>query len=174
MNPFIGEVRPFGGNYAPLNWALCDGSLHPISQYPALFAVIGKAFGGDGISTFGLPNLMDRVPLGAGQGPGLQAYAPGAQVGVTTWTLTASDTPPHTHTLEANFNNGDIKAPEAGAAIAKSAPGSAYVPNTNQGLAPMDTSSVSPFNGGGGPHNNLQPYLAVTYIIATAGVTPPR
>ena len=173
-DPFLAEIRMFGGNFAPRNWALCAGSLMAISQNTALFSLLGTNFGGNGTTTFGLPNLQGSVPLGAGSGAGLDAYTIGEVVGQTTVTLTTPQMPQHSHQIQGNPNIADLKAPTANTAFARSASGNAYAPDTGNAFDAMDTSAFSAFAGGNGPHNNMQPYLAVTFIIALAGLFPQR
>jgi microcystin-dependent protein len=110
-NPFIGEIRMFGGNFAPRQWALCDGQLLSIAQYQALFSLLGTTYGGNGVSTFALPNLQGRLALGYGQGPGLSNYALGQTGGSETVTLTTSTMPGHNHSLLATTNAGDQTDP---------------------------------------------------------------
>ena len=173
-NPFMGEIRIFGGGFAPKNWALCNGAILSISQNRQLFAILGTLYGGNGTTTFALPNLVDRVPLGAGQGVGLSNYAVGQQVGQPTVVLQDTNMPPHSHNFLGNPNAGDQKAPSATTAIARAGTGSVYVPDTGTQFDAMDPSCFTAFTGGGMPHNNLQPYLGVTYIIALAGVIPQK
>jgi microcystin-dependent protein len=173
-DPFLAEIRMFGGNFAPFQWALCNGAIMPISQNTALFSLLGTNFGGNGTSTFGLPNLQDNVPLGAGNGAGLSQYVVGEQVGQTTVTLTTPEMPQHSHQVSGNPNVADLKTPTAGTAFARSAQGNAYAPDTGNAFDPMDATAFSAFTGGSGPHNNLQPYLAVTFIIALQGLFPQR
>lgn len=169
-NPFVAEIRIFAGNFAPVGWALCNGQLLPISQNTALFSLLGTTYGGNGTSTFGLPNLQGRVPIHPGQGPGLSLYDLGESGGTETITLLASEMPAHNHTLESADTPGPLSGP-AGNVLARSAAGSALyagTPNT-----PMNPAALDPA-GGGQPHNNMQPYLTLTYIIALQGVFPPR
>jgi microcystin-dependent protein len=173
-DPFLAEIRMFGGNYAPKSWALCNGALLPVTQNTALFSLLQKSFGGNGTTTFGLPNLQDNVPVGAGSGTGLSPYVIGQQVGQTAVTLTSDQMPQHSHQVSANPNVGDVKTPKAGMSFARSAPGSAFAPDAGNKFDAMDASAFSGFTGAGQPHNNLQPYLAVTFIIALQGLFPQR
>lgn len=166
--PFIGEVRIFAGNFGPSGWMLCQGQLLPISEYETLFNLIGTTYGGDGVSTFALPNLQSRVPIGDGTGPGLSTYTMGQAGGIETVTLTVNQLPAHTHQFNADMLAGSSASP-AGLLYAKY-PGNVPVYSTS-GQYQMNSSVVSPA-GGGSPHDNLQPYLAVNYIISLFGVFP--
>jgi microcystin-dependent protein len=168
--PFVGQVIAVGFNFAPTNWALCDGSLLPISQYTALFQLLGTTFGGDGRTTFGLPDLRGRAALGAGQGPGLQPYVQGELAGAESVTLAGGQFASHTHGL-------------SGAATATTAaPGSAVVLGTPGATTPIYAATgasaalaggaVSLAPGGGGPHENRQPTATINYIISLSGVFP--
>lgn len=168
MDPFVGEIRLFGFNFAPRGWAFCDGSLLAIAQNTALFSLLGTMYGGDGRTTFGLPDLRGRVPLGFGQGPGLTARTQGESAGSETVTLTPPQLPPHGHTVAA-ASTATTKNP-AGAVPAFTAGGTSY------GAAP-DLSMSPAMIGGGGtsqPHPNMQPYLALNWCIALTGIFPPR
>lgn len=174
--PFIGEIRLYPFNFAPRNWALCQGQLLAISQNTALFSLLGTNFGGDGRSSFGLPDLRGAVPAGAGQGPGLSAYSVGQTAGAATVTLNQSQMPSHNHTFNADTAEGTATA-SSNALLAKAAKGprgeqvlgQVYSPNgPNVAMAPLGAS------GGGQPHNNMQPYLTLNYCIALAGVFPIR
>lgn len=169
---FIGEIRLFGGNFAPVGWAFCDGSLLPIAQYDALFALIGTTYGGDGQTTFGLPDLRGRVAIHQGQGPGLSFYTMGQQVGVESVTLTSAQAG-HSHTLMASSaaavvgdTNPTSKVPAAiGAGMLYSTGSGAPV-----GMAAAMVGSA----GGSQPHENVMPSLVLNYIIATEGIFPSR
>jgi microcystin-dependent protein len=179
-NPFIGELRLFGGNFAPIGWAFCQGQLLPIDQNDALYALIGTTFGGDGITTFGLPDLQGRVVIGQGQGPGLSSYVVGQKSGTETVTLTTGQLPSHNHTLTAYNTPATTASPAGGvpATTGKSVPNqannslfyaSASVPNAT--TFPADTIQNS---GGNQPHENMAPFLVINYIIALEGVFPSR
>ena len=166
--PFIAEVRMFGGNFAPRGWAFCNGQLLALSQNTALFALIGTFYGGNGQTTFGLPDLQGRAPIHAGQGPGLTDRSIGEKAGAESVTLTTSQMPAHTHQLKATAaattgtpSNAVALAPTSGARI--------YGPATN--LAAMGASVSA---SGGQPHENRQPYLALNFIIALQGTFPSR
>lgn len=169
---FLGEIRMFSGNFAPTQWALCNGQLLPISQNTALFSLLGTTYGGNGVSNFALPNLQQRVPLQPGQGPGLSLRDLGEAGGQGQVTLIANEMPAHSHTLLA----------AAGAAVSRAANGrmfatvNAPTPPFHPASATLGTMAPGTLAtaGGGQPHNNLQPYLTLTFIIALQGVFPPR
>jgi len=170
-DPFVAEIRMFAGNFPPKGWALCNGQLLPISQNTALFSLLGTFYGGDGKSTFGLPNLQSRFPMHQGQGPGLSDRFLGESSGEAAVTLLANQIPAHGHGLKAALSpTTGTPAPDmmlspvnGGAAI--------YKPPTNpQAMAPQTLSPA----GGSQPHNNRQPYLALSFIIALQGAFPPR
>lgn len=168
---FLGEIRMFGCDYAPRDWAFCDGGLLPIRQNTPLFSLLGTVYGGDGTTTFGLPNLQGRVPIAVGQGPGLTERALGEADGAATVTLTAAQTPAHTHQMSANnANAADTNVPSPNATLAVSAGGTLYQAAANTMLA---STALTPA-GGDQAHDNLQPYLATNFCIALNGVFPPR
>lgn len=163
--PFIGEIKMFGGNFAIQNWAFCDGSLLPIDQNDALFSLLGTTYGGNGQTTFALPDLRGRVPIHSGTGPGLSNYVLGQIGGVESVTLTASQIPPHNHNVLAG--NG-ATAPIAGG----------YLNNASAIYSPPDStvvmksSSTAVDGGGNQPHSNLQPFLTINFIISLFGIYP--
>ena len=171
-SPFVAEIRMFGGNFAPLGWATCDGQLLPISQNTALFSLLGTFYGGDGKSTFALPNLEGSAPMHQGQGPGLTDRFVGETSGVPSVTLLQTEMPLHSHALESHTAHlGSIPSPGPTLGIAKSAGGSAFSgsnPNVQMAFLSLGVA------GSSFPHNNMQPYLCVTFIIAMQGVFPPR
>ncbi len=172
-DPFVAEIRMFAGNFAPKGWATCDGQLLPISQNTALFSLLGTFYGGDGKSTFGLPNLEGSAPLGQGQGAGLSDYFIGQVGGSDNITLLTSEMPVHSHALNAHTpDQADLLTPTANSVLAKANPGFGY--NTsNAGMTSMSIQALTPA-GGNLPHNNMMPFLTVTFIIAQQGVFPPR
>jgi microcystin-dependent protein len=169
--PFIAEVRIFAGNFAPRNWAFCDGQLLPISQNTALFSLIGTTYGGDGRTTTALPNLQGRAPMHPGRGPGLTSRRLGERGGVTTVALTEAQMPNHNHAMRASSAPGELSEPTNQSALARTGGGSAYGPATN--LVPL-ADTVLPPAGGSQSHNNLQPFLAINFIIALFGLYPSR
>ncbi|MBZ5555372.1 MAG: tail fiber protein [Acidobacteriia bacterium] len=173
-NPFVAEIRIFAGNFAPTGWAFCNGQLMPISQNTALFSLIGTFYGGDGRSTFALPNLQGATPLHAGQGPGLSMRFLGESGGQEAVTLIESELPPHSHTVKCDGSAGGVNSPSNntwGTVVGRGRP-PAYAPTSvnNVQMSPLATSLA----GSSFPHNNMPPYLALTFIIALQGVFPPR
>ena len=169
MDPFIGEIRIFPFNFAPKGWAFCQGQLLPISQNTALFSLLGTYYGGDGKSTFALPDLQGSVPVHQGQGQGLSIYDLGEQSGSPFITLLLSEIPFHTHTLSANDQDG-ITADPTAATLGRYS--NAYQTNATT-LQPMAFQALPPA-GGSQPHNNMMPYLTLSFCIALQGVFPPR
>ena len=171
-NPFLAEIRIFGGNFAPRGWALCDGQLMPISQNTALFSLLGTTYGGDGKSNFALPNLQGSAPLQPGQGPGLSLRDLGEAGGEQTVTLLTSELPAHSHSAKATTSGG--QAGPGGNAWASAGFGRppAYTPSSANNVS-MGSGALSP-TGGGLPHNNMPPFLGLTFIIALQGVFPAR
>lgn len=165
-DPFVAEIRIFAGNFAPKGWALCNGQLLPLSQNTALFSLLGTTYGGDGKSTFALPNLQGRAPMHPGQGPGLSLRDLGESGGAATVTLLPSEIPAHNHgPLHVHDAAGTSGTPSASKNLAR-APGNIYGPATN--LVAMGDAI------GGAAHYNRQPYLGLNFIIALQGVFPPR
>jgi microcystin-dependent protein len=169
--PFIAEIRIFAGNFAPRSWAFCDGQLLPVSQNTALFSLIGTTYGGDGRSTTALPNMQGRAPMHPGRGPGLTSRRLGQRGGVEMVTLTEAQMANHNHTMYASGENGEQGTFAAGVALARSRGGMLYHSNTNANLSPM---APLPDTGGSQPHNNLQPFLTMNFIIALQGLYPSR
>lgn len=170
-DPFLGEIRPFAGNFAPLGWALCQGQLLPIAQNDALFALIGTTYGGDGQTTFALPNLAGRIPLHQGAGPGLTPRALGEAGGSETVTLNVQQLPAHTHAA-LGANSGADKVSPAGAFWSTDPGGNTGAYSTAAG-GQMAAGAVG-VAGGGQAHANVQPFLVLNYIIALEGIFPPR
>jgi microcystin-dependent protein len=168
MDPFVAEIRVFPYTFAPKGWALCNGQLLPISQNTALFSLLGTMYGGDGKTTFALPDLQGRVPMMHGQGPGLSLHDQGEAGGSESVTLLESEIPVHSHALGAATSAADVSIPNAGAVLA--AANGAYQASAGTQLHP---SALAPA-GGDQPHNNLMPYLTFNFCIALQGVYPPR
>lgn len=171
-DPFVAEVRIFPFNFAPKGWAFCDGQLLPISQNTALFSLLGTTYGGDGKSTFALPDLQGRAAMHPGQGQGLSLRDLGEQGGSDTVTLLESEMPAHTHQVNALGVLSTTSSPSTQTALSRSVNGSAYADATS-GFQTFAPEALSPA-GGSLPHNNLQPYLTLNYCIALQGVFPPR
>ena len=169
--PFIAEIKIFGGNFAPRRYAFCNGQLISIVQNTALFSLVGTTYGGNGTNNFAIPDLQGRAPMGPQQGPGLTSRVPGEKSGEANVTLASNQLPAHSHTvvsvakaIEATADranaSGNILAPTADASYATGA--------SNASMSP--TAST----GGGQAHNNMQPYLALSFIIAIQGIYPAR
>ena len=166
--PYIGQIMAFGGNFAPQGWALCDGSLLPISQYDALFNLIGTTYGGDGQTTFAVPDLRGRAALHQGQGPGLSSYSLGQSGGAEAVTLTANQLSPHSHPAMGHSGAGDNVHP-AGAVWAGSST-NLYTAGAAANAA-MDATLIAP-SGGSQPHDNMLPFLTLNFCIALEGIYP--
>lgn len=167
--PFIGEIRMFGGSFAPAGWAMCQGQLMPISENDALFTLIGTTYGGDGQETFGIPDLQGRAPMHAGQGPGIsQTYQLGEKAGVETVTLTTNQIPIHNHAFLAS---GDLalSADPTGNVVAQPVTINLFFGDV--ATTPLNAAAIQPV-GGSQPHENIQPYLCVTFILSLFGVFP--
>jgi microcystin-dependent protein len=169
-DPFVAEIRIFPFNFAPKGWAFCNGQLLPISQNTALFSLLGTVYGGDGKSTFALPDLEGSAAMHPGQGQGLSLRDLGEIGGAETVTLLLSEIPLHTHNIMASTEIGDIQIPTANVAFARSSGGNAYAANSNATMAPQMLAPA----GGSLPHNNMQPYLTLNFCIALQGVFPAR
>ncbi len=172
-DPFVAEIRIFPFNFAPKGWAWCDGQLMPLSQNTALFSLLGTTYGGNGQSTFALPNLQGSAPMHPGQGPGLSLHDLGETGGSETVTLLASEIPTHSHGLMASTQPGEDPAPNPTEALARSVGASLYQTVTNANIVQLSNNALAPA-GGDTPHNNLQPYLTFYFCIALQGVFPPR
>jgi microcystin-dependent protein len=171
-DPFVAEVRIFPFTFAPTGWAFCNGQIMAISQNTALFALLGTVYGGDGKTTFALPDLQGRAPMHPGQGPGLSQRDLGESGGAEAVTLLDSETPQHTHALRGSSDDGELRIPSPSRVVGRSGGGFAYQTATT-GLAPLAPQALAPA-GGGAPHNNMQPYLTLNFCIALQGVFPPR
>ena len=168
--PFIGEIRIVGFGFPPRGWAQCNGQILPIAQNQALFSILGTTYGGNGTTTFALPNLQGRGALSSGQGPGLANYDLGQVGGQAAVSLLATQLPPHLHQVMGNSTAGTAPSP-AGGVWAVSAQGdNMYSPS---GDARMNPGAIAPA-GNGQPHDNMQPSLAVMFIIALVGIYPSR
>jgi microcystin-dependent protein len=170
-DPFVAEIRIFPFNFAPKGWAFCDGQLLPISQNTALFSLLGTFYGGDGKSTFALPNLQGSAPMHPGQGPGLSLHDLGESGGSDTVTLLATEMPAHSHGLMADSVPGTKSQPTDNA-LARASGATPYIAAGGATVA-MSDSTIAPV-GGDQPHNNMQPYLTLNFCIALQGIYPPR
>ena len=173
-SPFVAEIRMFGFNFAPTGWAQCNGQLLPISQNTALFSLLGTMYGGDGKSTFALPNMQGSCAMNWGQSSTGTEYFEGQQAGSQFVTLIQSEMPFHTHFLQAQaIDDADINAPAPTVVLGKSFNGLAYVPRSAGSIVNMNFQTTS-IAGGSLPHNNMSPYLTVNFCIAMQGVFPAR
>jgi microcystin-dependent protein len=169
-SPYVGEIRIFGGNFAPAGWAFCDGSLQSISQNQALYSLIGTTYGGDGVNTFALPNLVGRVPLCQGQGPGLSNYTIGQPGGLETVTLTTGQLPSHTHQAVGTVQGAAVSSPAnaywGNGSIQQNLYGPAASVNATMNAAAIANT------GGNQQHDNMIPFLVLSLIIALDGIYP--
>ena len=173
MDPYVGEIRMFSGNFAPVGWALCNGQIMSIQQNTALYSIIGNSYGGDGKTTFALPDLQGMAPMGQGIGPGLTPRNIATSVGASTQTLTIDQIPNHTHVpngssaTAASQSNPSNNVWGSESDVAANKPYAA-TPNVSMNVLALNTV------GGNAAHNNMQPYLTLSFIIALEGVYPPR
>ena len=168
-NPYIGEIRLFAGNFAPLGWAFCQGQLVSIADNDTLFSLIGTTYGGDGQQTFGLPDLRGRVPVHQGSGPGLSTRVIGELAGTETVTLTTANLPAHSHALVATSAPASTAAGPAGGVLASA---SVKVYGSGAPGTPLAAAAIAATSGGGQPHQNMAPFLALNYIISLFGIYP--
>jgi microcystin-dependent protein len=169
QEPYLGEVRMFAGNFAPNGWAKCEGQLLSIAENSALFSLLGTTYGGDGQTTFALPDFRGRAPIHSGQGPGLSNYFIGQQGGTESTTLTVNNLPAHNHTINGVLEDGNSASPTGNFPAGTKLLDPEYA---NSGtVTPMNASMVGN-TGGSMPVNNMQPYLTITYIIALQGIYP--
>ena len=194
MDPFIGQICIFGFSFAPKGWALCQGQLMPLSQNTALFSILGVSYGGDGRSTFALPNLQGNAAVGAGEGPGLGEYSIGETGGEAAVKLLSTEMPHHNHAFVASTAAATAQSPqgnllasatrpfvhaggEAEAEVAAPGPtqieANFYSANPGSAKTALASSAIAPL-GGNQPHNNMQPYLTLNFCIALQGVMPQR
>jgi len=170
INPFLGEIMLFAGNFAPNGWALCNGQLLPINQNTALFSLLGTTYGGNGQTTFALPDLRGRAPVHFGQGPGLSNFSQGQLAGEENHTLIATEMPAHTHVAHGDAANGTSDTP-TGLLPARNPGG---IPAYGAGAGALLANTFLANTGGSQPHNNMQPYLVLNYCIAMSGIFPSR
>jgi len=173
--PFVGEIRTFGFNFAPRNWSTCDGQILPISQNTALFSLLGTFYGGNGVSTFALPDLRSRVAMHRSND---NSYVQGEQGGFETVQLLVTEMPAHNHSFSGTTSSANDKRPKTGAAFAQTtkagpvSPGDNYYAQDNSPTVTAINPNTVATYGAGQAHNNLQPYLTVNFCIALAGVFP--
>lgn len=172
-SPFVAEIKMFAGNFAPTGYALCNGQLLPISQNTALFSLLGTFYGGDGKSTFALPDMEGSTPLSQGQSSTGTTYFLGQQSGSETITLLQTEMPLHNHIWGGTNTQGDQPVGSPARQLAKASSGNAYQTVSNANLTQFNPNMIT-VNGSSLPHNNMMPYLVVTFIIAMQGVFPPR
>lgn len=173
-DPFVAEIRIFGFNFAPTGWATCDGQILPISQNTALFSLLGTTYGGNGQSTFALPNMAGNSPMHPGQGPGLSLHDLGETGGSDFVTLLDSEMPAHNHALMANTSPANRTAPGGNSFARVPSGGTPYIAGSPSPPLTNLSFQALPPAGGSLPHNNLMPYLVLTFCIALQGVFPPR
>jgi microcystin-dependent protein len=171
-DPFVAEIRIFPFNFAPRGWAFCNGQLLPLSQNTALFSLLGTTYGGDGKSTFALPDMQGNAPMHPGQGPGLSLHDLGEMSGSQTVTLLESEIPAHSHNLMAQNQPSNLNAPSPVRSLSRSFGGNAWK-QPPQNLTQMAFQAIAPA-GGSLPHNNMMPYLTLNFNIALQGVFPAR
>lgn len=168
--PYLAEIRAFGFNFPPRGWALCDGQLLPINQNQALFSLLGTTYGGDGRTTFALPDLRGRTAIKYGQGPGLAAYQLGSAAGQESVTLTLDQIPAHSHGLQASSAAADQEEPSNARVLGKV---EEDIYGSGEANQPLGGSAVGG-TGGGQAHENMQPFLVLNFCIALQGVFPSR
>lgn len=172
-DPFVAEIRVVGFNFPPTGWAFCNGQILPISQNTALFSLLGTTYGGDGKSTFALPDVQGSAVIHPGQGPGLSLYDLGQEGGSQAITLLQTEMPAHTHNLQGSIDDAQFQAPQPDRMLATSNPGFAYQTNTSSNLVNMAPQELT-VAGGSLPHNNMQPALVLNFVIALQGIFPAR
>ena len=168
--PYVGEIRMFAGTFAPAGWALCAGQQLPISQYEALFSLLGTTYGGDGQTTFNLPDLRSRAPVHQGQGTGLAAYTIGEAGGAEAVTLLSGQLGSHAHVAQGNSSNGTTASP-AGQVWAAQLSVKQFSDVAPSGSTTMNAGAIAA-TGGGQPHDNMIPFQAINFIIALEGIYP--
>lgn len=163
--PYVGEIRMFAGNFSPVGWLFCEGQLLPIAENETLFQLIGTTYGGDGQTTFGLPDLRGRIPVHFGDG-----YSMAETFGTETVTLTTAQIPSHSHSFLVSSSNGGVTNP-SGSLLARNAATDGYSDDTSAGLVALNPNSISS-TGGSQPHNNMAPFICVSFIISLYGIFP--
>ena len=172
-DPFLGEIRPFGCNFAPRGWAMCEGQILPIQQNSALFSLLGTSYGGNGTSTYALPDLRGSVAIHQGQGPGLSSYTIGEQGGTETVTINTSDMPVHAHLMQVYASSANTNDPTQGyyaIPLAERHSQNLYGDSVNDTMGTTLASTADSNQ----PHNNMEPFMAINYCIALQGIFPSR
>jgi|SRR5580700_5060278 microcystin-dependent protein len=172
--PFVAEIRPWACNFAPIGWAFCQGQTLAISQNTALFSLIGTYYGGNGTTTFQLPNLMGRVPLKFGTDSTGNTYFIGEQAGVEQVTIQSTTMPIHTHIFSGTNQVGGRQHPANGSAFGTSSGGNLFYGASNASTTNINVGTISPYNGGNLAHENRQPYQVLNWCIALRGIFPSR
>lgn len=171
MDQFVGQVIAVGFNFAPVGWVLCNGQLLPIGQYEVLYTLLGTTYGGDGINTFGVPDLRGRSPIGQGTGPGLPTAVLGQAAGTETVTLLTTQMPAHPHLLQASTTTGTQTKPTTTSVLANQSNTDVQIYGAAPSTVSLATGSIGQA-GGSQPHENQQPFNTVNYIISTVGIFP--
>jgi microcystin-dependent protein len=172
--PFVAEIRPWACNFAPVGWAFCQGQILPISQYTALFSLIGTYYGGNGTSNFALPDLRGRVPMKYGTDPVGNNYSIGEIAGTETITISSAQMPIHTHTFSGTNANGTRAKPANGASLGTNAQGTFFYGPSSGSTTTINAGTLSIYTGGNLAHTNLQPFQAINWCIALTGIYPSR
>jgi microcystin-dependent protein len=171
MDGYVGEIKMFAGTFAPLNWLFCQGQILPISSYNTLYALVGTQFGGDGTTTFGIPDLRGRIPIGAGAGPGLSNRTAGNKGGAETVTLTVNQLPSHTHNVKCDTTTTSTANTPLNNLPAIMSSGTGYGPTVSASTMKADMLNAT---GSGQQHDNMPPWGCVNYIICANGIWPPQ
>lgn len=172
-DPFVAEIRIVAFNFAPTGWALCNGQILSIAQNTALFSLLGTIYGGDGKSTFALPDMQGRAPMQYGQGPGLSLHSIGEESGIPAVTLIQTEIPVHTHQVTATNSDAEDVTPTNNAWGLTNSNAATYRSGAETPNTTMSPNALA-ISGGSLPHNNMQPYLTLNFIIALQGIFPPR
>lgn len=172
--PFVAEIRPWACNFAPLGWAMCQGQLLPISQFTALFSLVGTFYGGNGTTNFALPDLQGRVPMKYGTDPTGNQYSIGEEAGTETITISSTQMPIHTHTFSGTSGNGNKAKPANGASLGTNTQGNFFYGANTGSTTTINAGTLTTFAGGNQAHTNLQPFLAINWCIAMQGIYPSR
>ncbi|HSC67510.1 MAG TPA: tail fiber protein [Cellvibrio sp.] len=174
MDPYLGDIRLFAGNFAPAGWVICDGRLLAISENDALYAIVGTTYGGDGIDTFAVPDLRGRLPVGQGSGVGLSERVIGQKFGVESVTLLTPQIPSHNHSFNASTSAPSTSPSPAGTVFAHSDTDKIYVSSPTGPLPETLNTATVQLTGGTQPHTNIMPTTAINYIMSTVGIFPSR